>query len=152
MTKYRTLLITAFAALAVFAVAVPTALAAHNGNNAAQLTGTGDPDAIGRAIVNYSEGRGDFNGTIMVQNLDPGETYSFFVRGGTVETLVCSGEANDQGTFTCQEQHLLLPGFTMAVVRDAAGVEVAKGTFDRRGNCRDPDQGGSLCKAPGQQR
>jgi len=146
MTRFRTLLITAFA---VFAVAVPTALAAHNGNNSAQLTGTGDPDATGKAIVNYSEGRGDFNGTINVKNLNPGETYSFFVRRGATETLVCSGEANSQGTFTCQAQHLPLPGFTMAVVRNAAGIEVASGTFARRGNCRDPQQAGSLC-APGQ--
>jgi len=152
MTKFRTLLITTFA---VFAIAVPTALAAHNGNNAAQLTGTAaEPDATGKAIVNYSEGRGDFNGTITVRNLVPGATYRFFVRrGGTgMETLVCSGEANSQGTFICQEQHLLLPGFTMAVVRDSNNTEVAIGTFDRRGNCRDPEQGGSLCKAPGQNR
>lgn len=147
MTRFRTLLITAFA---VFAVAVPTALAAHNGNNSAQLTGTGDPDATGKAIVNYSEGRGDFNGSITVQNLNPGETYRFFVRRGATETLVCSGEANSQGTFTCQAQHLTLGGFTMAVVRNAAGMEVASGTFERRGNCRDPQQAGSLCDAPGQ--
>ena len=146
--RFRTLLITAFA---VFAVAVPTALAAHNGNNSAQLTGTAaDPDATGKAIVNYSEGRGDFNGTITVRNLVPGATYSFFVRRGATETLVCSGEANSQGTFTCQAQHLRLPGFTHAVVRNAAGVEVASGVFERRGNCRDPEQGGSLCTAPGQ--
>lgn len=147
MKRFRALLITAFA---VFAVAVPTALAAHNGNNFAQLTGTGDPDATGKAVVNYSEGRGDFNGAITVMNLNPGETYRFFVRRGVVETLVCSGEANSQGTFTCQAQHLLLPGFTQAVVRNAAGAEVASGVFERRGNCRDPEQGGSLCNAPGQ--
>jgi len=147
MTKFIALLIAAFAA---FAVAAPTAIAAHNGNNSAELTGTGDPDASGKAIVNYSEGRGDFNGTITVRNLNPGETYSFFVRRGAAEQLICSDEANRQGTFTCQAQHLRLNGFTMAVVRNAAGVEVAKGTFERRGNCRDPDQAGSLCTAPGQ--
>lgn len=146
--RFRTLLITAFA---VFAVAVPTALAAHNGNNSAQLTGTGDPDATGNAILNYSEGRGDFNGTTTVRNLVAGATYSFFVRRPNgAEVLVCSGEANSQGTFTCQAQHLTLPGFTKAVVRNAAGVEVALGTFERRGNCRDPEQAGSLCAAPGQ--
>ena len=41
-------------------------------------------------------------------------------------------------------------GFTMAVVRNAAGVAVVTGTFERRGNCRDPDQAMSQCTAPGQ--
>lgn len=133
---------------ALASVAGP-AMAAHNGNNRAEITGTGDADATGRAIVNYSEGRGDFNGNIAVSNLTPGETYRFFVRRGATETLVCSGVANSQGMFTCSEQHLPLPGFVMAVVRDSAGVEVASGTFERRGNCRDPEQAGSLCTAPG---
>ena len=112
--------------------------------------GTGDPDATGQAIVNYREGTGTFNGAITVMNLNPGETYSFFVRRGPVETLVCMGTANNQGTFTCNKQDLALPGFVMAVVRDSAGVEVATGTFERRGNCRDPRQVGELCTAPGQ--
>lgn len=127
-----------------------TALGAHNGNNRAELIGTGDPNASGVAIVNYSEGTGKFNGNITVSNLEPGEAYSFFVRGATGETLVCTGTTNAAGTFTCSAQQLVLPGFGIAVVRDAAGVEVASGTFDRRGNCRDPQQVGSLCKAPGQ--
>jgi len=148
MTRFTALLIAAFAA---FAVAAPTAIAAHNGNNSAELSGTGDPDASGKAIVNYSEGRGKFNGTITVQNLNPGETYRFFVqRGALAPQLICSDEANSQGTFTCQAQLLTLNGFNMAVVRNAAGVEVAKGTFERRGNCRDPDQAMSQCTAPGQ--
>jgi len=139
------------AALALLAIGATTASAAHNGNNKAAITGTGDPDASGQAIVNYSEGRGDFNGTITVRNLNPGETYRFFVRGATGETLICSGVANTQGVFRCSEQHLVLPGFTTAVVRDSAGAEVATGIFDRRGNCRDPQQAGSQCMAPGQQ-
>lgn len=128
-------------------------MAAHNGNNRAEITGTADADASGRAIVNYSEGRGDFNGSITVANLVPGETYRFFVKAGGVagaETLICRGMANSQGSFTCSAQHLKLGGFVTAVVRDSAEAEVAVGTFDRRGNCRDPGQGGSLCAAPGQ--
>ena len=124
--------------------------AAHNGNNKAALTGTGDPDATGQAIVNYREGTGTFNGTITVSNLTPGEMYTFLVRRGAVETVVCSGTANSSGVFTCSAQDLALPGFVMAVVRDSAGIEVATGTFARRGNCRDADQAGSQCAAPGQ--
>lgn len=151
MTRFSALLLAAFA---TFAVAAPTALAAHNGNNAAELSGTGVPDATGKAIVNYSAGRGDFNGTITVQNLEPGAPYSFFVRfqqpGFPIEdTLICSGEANQQGTFTCQAQHLTLGRFGRAVVLDAAGDDVAVGTFERRGNCRDPEQFMTECEAPG---
>ncbi|CAN5524422.1 hypothetical protein BH24CHL9_BH24CHL9_12920 [soil metagenome] len=123
-----------------------TALGAHKGNNRANLTGTGDPDASGHAIVNYSEGRGTFNGTITVADLVPGETYTFLVRL-TGEQVICSGTANSQGTFRCSEQHLVLSGFGSAVVRDSGGVEVASGLFARRGNCRDPNQAGSQCKA-----
>ncbi len=85
-----------------------------------------------------------------MRNLDPGETYRFFVRRGATETLVCEGEANRQGLFTCNAQQIELPGFVEAVVRDSAGMEDASGVFARRGNCRDPEQMGSLCKAPGQ--
>jgi hypothetical protein len=123
------------------------ALGAHNGNNRAELNGTGDPNATGIAIVNYSEGRGTFNGNITVSNLEPGEAYSFFVRGAGGEQLICEGTASAGGTFTCSAQKLTLAGFTMAVVRDSSGTEVASGLFERRGNCRDPEQGGSLCQA-----
>ena len=137
-----------------FAAAAPTALASHNGNNGAELSGPGDPDATGKAIVNYSAGRGDFNGTTTVQNLEPGATYSFVARfqspGLPIEdTLICSGEANQQGTFTCQAQHFTLGRFTRAVVLDAGGDVVAAGVFERRGNCRDPEQFMSQSEAPG---
>jgi len=49
--------------------------------------------------------------------------------------------------FTCNAQKLALPGFAQAVVRDSAGMEDASGVFARRGNCRDPEQAGSLCEA-----
>ncbi len=124
-----------------------TAFGAHNGNNRAELSGTGDADASGVAIVNYSEGRGTFNGNITVSDLEPGETYTFLVRGAGGEQVICSGEASASGTFTCSAQKLTLAGFTTAVVRDSAGVEVASGVFARRGNCRDPEQAGSLCEA-----
>lgn len=122
--------------------------AAHNGNNKAELVGTGDPDATGQAVVNYREGTGTFNGTVTVRNLEPGETYTFMVRGATGETFICEDEANSVGTFTCSAQNLTLPGFGSAAVRDSSGNEVATGVFERRGNCRDADQAGSQCKAP----
>ncbi len=125
--------------------------AAHNGNNKADLVGTGDADASGQSVVNYREGTGTFNARVSVMNLSPGASYTFFVRtaaGG--EVAVCTDTASNQGTFSCGAQNLTLPGFVSAVVRDSAGVEVASGAYDRRGNCRDPQQAGSQCEAPGQ--
>ncbi|MDQ3380098.1 MAG: hypothetical protein M3546_07220 [Actinomycetota bacterium] len=144
----------AFAALLVLAGA---ALAAHNGNNRAELVGVGaEADASGVAIVNYSEGQGDFNGNVTVSGLMPNTVYSFYVvspAGVTIAPFVCTGTSDAAGVFTCSAQHRVLPGFATAQIRlgtAATGTVVASGTFERRGNCRDPEQGGSQCVAPGQ--
>jgi hypothetical protein len=134
-------------------VAVPgNAFAAHNGNSKAELTGTGDPDAQGTALVNYSKGEDDYNAQVLVFNLDPGETYEYRLRrtDGT-EVTVCGDTANDQGTFTCSGQHIEFSGlgFTGAAVYDSSNTQVAAGGFPldrRRGNCRDPDQAFSQCE------
>lgn len=124
-----------------------TALAAHNGNNKAELSGVG----IGTAVVNYSEGQGTFNGTVAVSGLASNTSYSFYVTGagaGAAGRLICSGTSDSSGMFTCSEQKLGLPGFTTAQVRTTiGGTVVASGTFERRGNCRDPEQAGSQCQA-----
>jgi len=123
-----------------------TAVAAHNGNNKAELSGAG----TGTAVVNYSEGQGTFNGTVSVGGLMANTAYSLYVTGagaGAAGRLICSGTSDSSGTFTCSEQKLALPGFTTAQVRTIGGTVVASGTFERRGNCRDPEQMGSQCKA-----
>lgn len=138
--------------LAILLGSVGTASAAHNGNNKATLSGSGtELDASGQSIVNYREGTGTFNAKVSVTNLVPGAVYTFLVRApsGGAETVVCSGTASAQGTFSCSEGDIRLPGFATAVVRDAAGIEVASGVYERRGNCRDPQQAGSRCNAPG---
>jgi hypothetical protein len=140
------------AASAALVVAAPNAVASHNSNGFAELVGTADPDATGKAIINYSEGGGDFTAAISAANLVPGATYSYLVWRTPIDgstALLCTGEANSQGLFTCQAQHFLLGGYRQAVVRDAAGVVVAVGTFERRGTCRDADQSMTQCEAPG---
>ena len=81
--------------------------------------------------------------------------YTFLVRraDGT-EVAICDETANKQGRFSCSGKQVDVPapGF---VIRDMFGMEVAFGAFtadERRGNCREPDQAGSLCTAPGQSR
>ena len=70
-----------------------------------------------------------------------------------VEREICEDTASDQGTFMCNAQDVLPDGFGLvrAVVRDFAGDEAAVGLFDRRGNCRVPNQAGFQCEAPGHQ-
>jgi hypothetical protein len=136
------------ALLSLTALAVTgTALAAHNGNNKAELSGAG----TGPAVVNYSKGNGRFNGTVTVSGLMANTGYSFYVTGagaGAAGRLICSGTSDSSGTFTCSAQKLTLPGFTTAQVRTTTGGTVfASGMFERRGNCRDPEQAGSQCKA-----
>ena len=130
--------------LSLAALAVTgTALAAHNGNNKAELSGVGS----GTALVNYSEGLGKFSGTVTVRGLAPNTSYSFTVTGASGIRTICSGISNSSGTFTCSAQQLTLPGFGTAQVRTSDGTVVASGTFERRGNCRDPEQAGSQCEA-----
>lgn len=130
--------------LLLLAALASPALAAHNGNNRADLEG----DATGRAVVNYSEGQGSFNGTVTVKGLEEGKLYTFQVtlNGGNART-VCTLVAGANGAAGCSAQDLDLPGFNTAEIVDADGI-VADGKFDRAGNCRDPQQGGSLCESP----
>lgn len=146
MLKISRTYLVALLSLAALAVS-GTALAAHNGNNKAELTGAGG--VTGSAVVNYSEGRSTFNGNITVSGLAPNTAYSFFVNGAgsTPGRLICSGTSDSSGTFTCSAQKLTLPGFASAELRTSSGAVVASGVFARRGNCRDPEQAGSQCQA-----
>jgi hypothetical protein len=142
----RRLAVASFVVLIVGVMASPT-LAAHNGNNKAELSGpTG---ATGNAIVNYSEGTGAFNSSVNTSGLQSG-TYSFTVslNGGNVQ-LVCNFAVDGSSREGCSDQGRRLTGFNRAEIRDASGSVVASGLFARRGNCRDADQAGSQCEANG---
>lgn len=133
------------------------ASAAHNGNNKASLTGVGaELDATGTAIVNYRAGTDTYNGTVVVRNLEPNTEYTFEIRAGAGnEQEICDGVSNNQGLFRCSSVGFTLTTdpntFGSAAVRlasmDEEGADVATGTFARRGNCRDADQGLSQCES-----
>ncbi len=150
MLKISRIYLVALLSLGALAV-TGTALAAHNGNNKADLSGAGG--VTGVAVVNYSEGQGTFNGTITVQGLAPNTSYSFYVTGagaGAAGRLICSDTSNSTGTFTCNAQGSPCPGSRPPRCGRAAARSL-RAVFERRGNCRDPQQAGSQCKAPGQQ-
>ena len=143
----------AFSLLATLFLSVTLPVsAAHLGNSKATIVGTGDPDATGMSVVNYRKGTESFNASASVSNLEPNATYTFLVRNAAgVERAICSAESNSNGKFDCNAQDVLPDGFglTQAIVRDSAGNEVATGVYERRGNCRAPEQAGSQCEAPG---
>jgi hypothetical protein len=135
-------LLLAGAATALVLTALP-AQAAHNGNNLASLSGDG---VSGTALLNYSEGTGTFSGTANVLGLVAGEEYRYVVNlNGANERVVCTFVAGP-GSSGCSANGLALPGFNKAEIKHESGP-VASGTFERRGNCRDPQQGGSQCEA-----
>jgi hypothetical protein len=132
----------------VVALAAP-AFAAHNGNNYAELTGVQGTDVItGTAVINYSEGQGTFNSTLNASGLDAGD-YRFTVNGPAGVQEICTFTVSGGGRQGCSAQDQALGGFGSAQIREAgSGAIVASGTFERRGNCRDPQQGGSQCESP----
>ncbi len=145
----KRLSVAGFSLMMVGLMAVP-AMAAHNGNNKAALSGASG--GTGDAIVNYSEGTSTFSSSVNTSGLEDG-VYEFTVslNGGRVQTI-CSFVVDGSSREGCSNQGQALNGFNMAEIRQA-GVVVISGTFARRGNCRDADQGGSQCEAnsaPGQ--
>lgn len=141
------LLVVAASTAALLVPALP-ASAAHEGNNFADLVGEG----TGTATVNYVKGREDeeWTGRASVIGLDAGD-YTFTVTSpnGQVTTTVCSFTATGTGAAGCSNSSFDVGGFLTAEIRDEAGDVVASGTFERRGNCREPEQAGTQCEAPG---
>lgn len=122
-------------------LALPAA-AAHNGNNKADFDGV----TTGAAVVNYSQGQGTFSGSLSVSGLDDGDyTFAVSLNGDNRQEL-CDFTAG-AGRQGCSVTGQALPGFNLAEVLDADGTVVDSAAFARRGNCRDPQQGGSLCEA-----
>lgn len=139
----KRLVVMGFILMMVGAMASP-ALAAHNGNNMAELSG---PGGTGTAIVNYSEGTGTFSSSVNTSDLAPGQ-YTFTVSlNGNNPQVICTFVVDGSSREGCSNQDQGLAGFNRAEIRDAAGVVVTSGTFARRGNCRDAAQAASQCEA-----
>jgi hypothetical protein len=140
--------VVAVSGVAMLGLAAMPAQAAHEGNNRAELSGS----AAGTALVNYAKGNGSWTAGARVAGLAPG-TYTFTVTSPNGMTVmpVCTFEADGRGTDGCSARLEVLGGFATAEIRDAGGTVVSSGRFDRRGNCREADQAGSQCEAPGRQ-
>lgn len=115
--------------------------------------------------------------SLRFSGLAPGAGYSVVVKRGegdgevvpgNRDRIICTFTATSSGTGTCTGRFLELRALAVAQLKDAAGTIVAQatrtgapipagGTFTTAapgeitsdGGCREPEQGGSQCAAPG---
>jgi hypothetical protein len=151
-----------------------TALAAHESNNKlvfAPVAGSPAPDAAGGGVINYIKGTSDeepdtaWSSAFRFSGLAPDTTYTVVVRGRFADaaafSAICEFTTNPSGVGTCQSQFLGLQRLAIAQLRlgGASGAPVLQatrqavvsgpGSITSDGGCREPDQGGSTCEAPG---
>ena len=172
----RRILLVLLAAVVVGGLAALPALATHESNNTltfAPVAASPSPDASGAGVINYVKGlSGDepntaWTSSFRFQGLAPNATYTVVVRGRfadpTVFSAICSFTTDAAGAGSCSEQFTGLQRLAIAQLRigGAAGTPVLQATRQAvvagpgeivsRGDCREPDQGGSICQAPGRQ-
>jgi len=157
-------------------VALPgSALAAHESSNKldfAPVAGSATPDAAGSGVINYIKGTSGeepdtaWSSSFRFSGLTAGSAYTVVVRGrfadATAFSAICDFTANATGMGACQEQFLGLQRLAIAQLRlgGAGGTPVLQatrqsvlpggpGSITSDGGCRESDQGGSQCEAPG---
>lgn len=168
--------ITVLGTLALAAFAALPALAAHESNNAlsfAPAAGSPAPDASGTGVINYVKGISEeepntaWTSSFRFQGLEPDTTYTVVVRGrfadATAFSAICSFTTNAGDGGSCSEQFIGLQRLAIAQLRlgDQSGTPVLQATrqavvagpgeIASRGGCREPEQMGSTCEAPGLQ-
>ncbi len=165
----KRVLLVLFAAVSLGGLTALPALASHESNNAltfAPVTGSPSPGASGAGVINYVKGASTeepntvWTSSFHFAGLAPGTTYSVFVfsRGG-----ICTFTSDAAGSGSCESTFVSLPMLGIAQLRlggDAGpavlqatrqAVSRGPGEIVSRGGCREPDQAGSTCQAPGRQ-
>lgn len=156
-------------------LAVPaTALAAHESSNKldfAPVAGSLAPDGAGSGVINYIKGASAeepdtaWSSAFRFSGLAPATTYTVVVRGRfadpTVFSAICEVTTNASGIGSCQSQFIGLERLAIAQLRLGAldgtpvlqatrqAVVSGPGSITSDGGCREPDQAGSTCEAPG---
>lgn len=159
----------------VAVLALPaTALAAHESTNTlvfAPVAGSPAPDGAGGGIINYIKGTSEeepdtaWSSAFRFSGLVPDTTYTVVVRGRfadpTVFSAICEFTTNASGVGACQSQFLGLERLAIAQLRlggvdgtpilqaTRQAVVSGPGSITSEGGCREPDQAGSTCEAPG---
>ena len=156
-------------------LAVPaTALAAHESNNKlvfAPVAGSPALDGAGSGVINYIKGISEkepdtaWSSAFRFSGLAPDTAYTVVVRGRfadpAVFSAICEFTTNASGIGGCESQftgllrlaiaQLRLGGANGAPVLQATRQAVVSGpgSITSDGGCREPDQAGSTCQAPG---
>lgn len=157
------------------ALALPTAVfASHESSNKlvfAPVAGSPSPDAAGSGVINYIKGTSgeepdtSWSSTFRFSGLTADTAYTVVVRGRFLDpgafSGICSFTTNGSGTGSCASQftglqrlaiaQLRLGGATGAAVLQATrqAVVTGPGSITSDGGCREPDQAGNTCTAPG---
>ncbi len=172
----KRIVVVVLGALALAAFAALPALAAHESNNSlsfAPVAGSPSPNASGSGVINYVKGiSGEepdtvWNSSYAFTGLAPDTTYTVAVRGRfadlTVFSGICTFTTNGTGAGSCENTFVGLRRLAIAQLRlgGESGTPVLQATRQAvvsgpgeivsRGGCREPDQMGSTCQAPGRQ-
>jgi hypothetical protein len=151
-----------------------TAFAAHESNNSLvfdPVAGSPAPDSAGAGVINYIKGISEeepdtaWSSAFRFSGLAPDTTYTVVVRGRfadpTVFSAICEFPTNAAGVGACQSQFTGLERLAIAQLRlgDVNGMPVLQatrqavvsgpGSITSDGGCREPDQAGGTCEAPG---
>lgn len=157
------------------ALALPAAaFASHESSNKlefAPVASSPSPDAAGSGVINYIKGTSDvepdtsWSSAFHFSGLAADTAYSVVVRGrfadATAFSAICSFTTNGSGSGSCASQFTGLQRLAIAQLRlgDVTGATVLQatrqavvagpGSITSDGGCREPDQSGNTCTAPG---
>jgi len=145
--------------LVLFGSTIAGVSAAHESNNRIVFQAEADADASGSGTINYVKGReGESNlwvATFRFAGLTAGSTYTVraFGPGGSSPIEICSFTVTDGGRGRCTAQFPDLPFLGGVTVTGDGAVALralrAQGDIVSSGGCREPDQAGGTCAAPG---
>lgn len=170
-----TLAAVTLAAGSALLVGAPAAMAAHESSNHlsyAPVTGSTMPDASGRGIINYVKGTPgeepdtEWTSSFRFSGLSGATTYTVIVKGrfavAAESSAICSFTTTTSGEGGCAARFTGLQRLAVSQLvtgATAAGVPVLQatrqavlsgpGSITSSGGCREPEQVGSTCVAPG---
>ncbi len=171
-TLTRTLTMIGISAAALATLALP-AYAAHESNNRLQfapVAATPSPNASGAGTINYVKGTSgeepdtEWTSSFRFTGLAADTAYSVVVSGrfvtANVFSDICSFTTNSAGAGSCTSRFTGLRRLAVAQLRlTSAGTPVLQatrqavttgpGSITSSGGCREPDQAGNTCAAPG---
>ena len=173
-TRALTLAAVTIGAGSALVLGAPAAMAAHESSNAlsyAPVANSLAPYASGRGVINYVKGTSgaepntEWTSSFRFSGLAPDVTYTVTVKGrfavATDSSAICSFTTSTSGAGGCSARFTGLRRLAVSqlVTGDSAQAPVLQatrlavvagpGSITSRGGCREPEQMGSTCAAPG---